>query len=377
MAGSNGTDQLASVRARGSRPALVRRSTWTRPAPVLHDDIGWVDFGPAGSSYYYSRPRMAATGDADPRRRLVQGRGQRLVRPPVGRLHLGRRRRLGLVRVNLADGTDLTLSVVRDRDGSASRSAYGTLGRPDGRCSTSTSDAFTVDRDGDAGRARAPARSTRPAWRIAVPAEGLAIELAPTRRRPGARHAGDDRRRVLGGLAGRRGTRTARGRGEAYVELTARRYVELTALRANRDRRTRVEGPSARPDRTRSDSIVRGVSIVAAGVVAPAAALRRDLPGGEEARHASLVARHRCDCLAGRTPSRSSLGVYATAPGRRVGRAPSWTSAAAPGSARQAPAGAARPAATSWARSSSRRSTSPTSPRTSRSTRPARTRSSS
>ena len=41
-----------------ARPVL----TDTRPQPVLHDDDGWVDFGPAGGSYYYSRPRMDATG---------------------------------------------------------------------------------------------------------------------------------------------------------------------------------------------------------------------------------------------------------------------------------------------------------------------------
>ena len=32
---------------------------------VPHDDDGFVDFGPAGSSYYYSRPRMAARGSVE------------------------------------------------------------------------------------------------------------------------------------------------------------------------------------------------------------------------------------------------------------------------------------------------------------------------
>ena len=34
----------------------------TRAAAVLHNESGFADFGPAGSTYYYSRPRMAATG---------------------------------------------------------------------------------------------------------------------------------------------------------------------------------------------------------------------------------------------------------------------------------------------------------------------------
>ena len=41
-----------------ARPA---RSTATKP-PALHDRDGWVDFGPAGGSYYYSRTAMTADG---------------------------------------------------------------------------------------------------------------------------------------------------------------------------------------------------------------------------------------------------------------------------------------------------------------------------
>ena len=33
--------------------------------PLLHGEDGWIDFGPAGSSYYHSRPRMAATGEIE------------------------------------------------------------------------------------------------------------------------------------------------------------------------------------------------------------------------------------------------------------------------------------------------------------------------
>jgi predicted secreted hydrolase len=33
--------------------------------PVPHDNDGFVEFGPAGSSYYYSRPRMSAQGTVD------------------------------------------------------------------------------------------------------------------------------------------------------------------------------------------------------------------------------------------------------------------------------------------------------------------------
>ena len=66
--------------------------------PALHEGDGYIDFGPAGGSYYYSRTRMTATGTVTlgGERSQVDRRG--MVRPPVGRLHLRRRRRLGLVR---------------------------------------------------------------------------------------------------------------------------------------------------------------------------------------------------------------------------------------------------------------------------------------
>ena len=44
------------------RSAFGSRSTDPVAEPLLHGEEGCIDFGPAGSSYYYSRPRMAATG---------------------------------------------------------------------------------------------------------------------------------------------------------------------------------------------------------------------------------------------------------------------------------------------------------------------------
>ena len=122
--------------------------------------------------------------------------------------------------VNLDDGTDLTLSLVRDADGSYPL-VYGTLVAPDGRPRHLTRDAFTVDVDrsldepGD--RRRLPG-----GWRIDDPGEELVIDLAADGRRPGARHARDDRGRLLGGVADGqpRGATGSRSAGEAYVELT-------------------------------------------------------------------------------------------------------------------------------------------------------------
>ena len=63
-----GLDRLAvAVTAAGRSAArrfgfdLALDRAATRPV-ALHDGDGYVDFGPAGGSYYYSRTRMAATG---------------------------------------------------------------------------------------------------------------------------------------------------------------------------------------------------------------------------------------------------------------------------------------------------------------------------
>ena len=69
MGGGGGRDRLAAALspadvASTSQPGLfgLTLDLSTDAAPVLHDTIGWIDFGPAGGSYYYSRPRMAAAG---------------------------------------------------------------------------------------------------------------------------------------------------------------------------------------------------------------------------------------------------------------------------------------------------------------------------
>ena len=68
MAGGGGTDQLRAMATGdevGGDPVagfgLDLRLAARKPA-VLHDGDGWIDFGPAGGSYYYSRTDMAATG---------------------------------------------------------------------------------------------------------------------------------------------------------------------------------------------------------------------------------------------------------------------------------------------------------------------------
>ncbi len=122
--------------------------------------------------------------------------------------------------VNLDDGTDLTLSLVRDADGSYPL-IYGTVVDPDGTTRHLDRDAFTVEVT-DRWISPASGADYPAGWRIAIPAEGdLVIDLAPTvaaqeldtRATTGVVYW--EGSQVVGGTRG--GERIG---GEAYVELT-------------------------------------------------------------------------------------------------------------------------------------------------------------
>jgi predicted secreted hydrolase len=70
LAGSNGVDRIEAALtpeeagAAGAAFGLTL-DLETERAPAPHDDDGFVAFGPAGSSYYYSRTRMFASGELE------------------------------------------------------------------------------------------------------------------------------------------------------------------------------------------------------------------------------------------------------------------------------------------------------------------------
>jgi len=121
--------------------------------------------------------------------------------------------------VNLDDGTDLTLSLVRDADG-AYPLVYGTLVDRDGTVHHLDRDAFSVE---VTGRWTSPATGADyPAgWRVSIPGERLSIQLTPT-----VADQELDTRATTGVVywEGSQVVRADRGGkplgGEAYVELT-------------------------------------------------------------------------------------------------------------------------------------------------------------
>jgi predicted secreted hydrolase len=185
MVGANGHDQLTASlvpdeAALAKVPAglgLDLQLTATKP-PALHDQDGWIDFGPAGGSYYYSRTSMAATGSLTLNGKTVTVDGSAWFDHQWGDFISVGGGGWDWFAVNLDDGTDLTLSLVRDADGTYPL-IYGTVVGADGSVRHLARDAFSVGVDGHwvspATGADYPA-----GWTITIPGDALTITLRPT-----------------------------------------------------------------------------------------------------------------------------------------------------------------------------------------------------
>lgn len=222
MSGRDGQDQLSAV----GNPGALFLNLWTDRAPVLHDEDGWIDLGPAGGTYYYSRTRMALVGKYLPRPgEPIPVTGSAWFDHQWGDFIAVGAGGWDWFAVNLDDGTDLTLWLIRAADGSYPL-AYGTLVRPDGSAAHLAGEAFRVS---VTGRWMSPRTgATYPAgWRIELPRERLEIELTPT-----VADQELDTRATTGVIywEGSQIVRAVRaGRtlsGEAYVELTG--YASAT-----------------------------------------------------------------------------------------------------------------------------------------------------
>jgi predicted secreted hydrolase len=125
MAGIDGTDRLTASLAPDEAAAagvpgglgLELDLRATKP-PVLHDRDGWIDFGPAGGSYYYSRTAMDATGTLDLDGETLAVTGDAWFDHQWGDFISVGGGGWDWFAVNLDNGVDLTISLVRDADGS-------------------------------------------------------------------------------------------------------------------------------------------------------------------------------------------------------------------------------------------------------------------
>ncbi|HEY7133146.1 MAG TPA: lipocalin family protein, partial [Candidatus Limnocylindrales bacterium] len=183
MAGGNGDDRISGLAAAdaaspdGGLFGLDLRLHATKPA-ALHDSDGWIDFGPAGGSYYYSRTAMDARGTLVLDGKQVPVTGSAWFDHQWGDFIAVGGGGWDWFAVNLADGTDLTLSLVRDTDGSYPL-VYGTVVAPDGSTRHLPRDAFHVEVT-DHWTSPSTGAVYPAGWQVSIPGEDLAIDLRPT-----------------------------------------------------------------------------------------------------------------------------------------------------------------------------------------------------
>jgi predicted secreted hydrolase len=185
MAGANGTDHLAATLSDAEAAtagldggmAIELDLAETKP-PALHDTDGWIDFGPAGGSYYYSRTAMTASGSLILGGRTLDLEGSAWFDHQWGDFIAVGGGGWDWFAVNLDDGTDLTLSLVRDANGTYPL-VYGTLVEADGTTRHLDDRAFTIEVT-DRWTSPHTGADYPAGWVIDVPGEDLRIELEPT-----------------------------------------------------------------------------------------------------------------------------------------------------------------------------------------------------
>ena len=191
----------------------------SRKPPALHDRDGWIDFGPAGGSYYYSRTAMDAGGTVTLDGEVLTVTGDAWFDHQWGDFISVGGGGWDWFAVNLDDGTDLTISLVRDADGSYPL-VYGTVVEANGKARHLERDAFEVEVT-DRWVSPATGADYPAGWTISIPGDELVIELAPA-----VADQELDTRATTGvvyweGSQTVRATRAGRSLGgEAYVELT-------------------------------------------------------------------------------------------------------------------------------------------------------------
>ncbi len=185
MAGSGGADRLAAaltteeavVAGIDGGLALDLDLRATKPA-ALHDIEGWIEFGAGGSSYYYSRTAMDAGGTLTLGEATIDVTGTAWFDHQWGDFITVGGGGWDWFAINLDDGTDLTLSLVRDADGTYPL-VYGTLVDAAGQTRHLPGEAFDVEVT-DRWVSPSTGADYPAGWTITLPDEDLVIGLRPT-----------------------------------------------------------------------------------------------------------------------------------------------------------------------------------------------------
>ena len=181
MTGSDGRDRLiadAGVAETGSTSIGLTLDVTTDRPVTAHDGDGWIDFGPAGGSYYYSRTRMDARGELRVGDRRLRVEGIAWFDHQWGDFIAVGAGGWDWFAANLDDGTDVTVSIVRDEIRRPVL-VYATVVDPDGTARHIEGAGVEVNELATWLSPRTGA--TYPAgWRVSIETEDLEFEMRPT-----------------------------------------------------------------------------------------------------------------------------------------------------------------------------------------------------
>ena len=149
----------------------------TKPA-ALHDGDGYIDYGNGTASYYYSWTRMAVTGELDLGQGWRQVSGEAWMDHQWGDFDTYQEGGWDWFSVQLEDGTDVMLYLIRGADGEPLR-VDGSIVSPDGELSVLGEGDFAIAVDGE--WTSPTTGTTYPSgWTVTVPDHELAMSVMPS-----------------------------------------------------------------------------------------------------------------------------------------------------------------------------------------------------
>ena len=175
--GGQGDDHY--LRAQGKGYAVDLKLHATKP-PVLHNGAGWLSFGPAGDSYYYSRTRMEVGGVLQANGVSERVTGLAWMDHQWGDFILVNGGGWDWYSVQLGDGTEVMVTLLRDQPGNVA-AVYGSYVDRQGRVTELKAGDLEV---GATGSWRSPhSGATYPSgWKLRLPGQGIELTLEPVLR---------------------------------------------------------------------------------------------------------------------------------------------------------------------------------------------------
>ena len=170
----NGND--THLLAQGKQYGIDLRLHSLKP-PMLHNGVGWISFGPAGDSYYYSRSRMKIQGTIDDHGRNEPVTGLAWMDHQWGDFIVVNGGGWDWYSVQLSDGTDVMVTVLRDEPGNVA-ATYGSYSGKEGKVTNLESADISVAATGSWTSPHIGAKYPS-GWTLRLPKQGLDLTIEP------------------------------------------------------------------------------------------------------------------------------------------------------------------------------------------------------